>query len=149
MVYIPQPGYTPFDNPPDLNITLQTRMNREATHWFISLDPTAVSLVPREEVKTATGGTRFQNFPPRPQQIVKLINQSGTSDAIRIAQDGAHRRYDFVLVAEWDATIHLLDFWEDPGKPDHFWQVTAIEPYNGYEVKAGITAHGKELTYGG
>lgn len=148
VVFVRDPD--PQANPPlNLNPSLGVKINRDLTHWFIQQDPTTVVLVPRVESKTPSGATKLTAQPPRPAQVVKLVYQGGAPGGVQTALDGKTRKYDFVLVAEWDATVRLYDFWEDPGKPDHFWEVVGLEPYNDYEVKAAVRAIGRELLYGG
>lgn len=145
MVYIPKPGYTPLDpapSPPGGYDATQLRVNRQLTHWFIMNDPYPVSLVPRERVRTPTGGFITDDLPPRPQQIVKMIYQMGATNGVTITSDGTNRRYDFIILGEWDSTIKVGDFWEQPDREGQFWVVTGLHPYNGYEVKAGVISYG-------
>lgn len=126
----------------------ELQANKEMTHWFIQSDPTVVSLVPRERVKQPSGGFKWAEMPPRAPQSVKMIPQGGSLGGIVTAEDGVNRRYDFVMLGEWNAIIKLNDIFRDPIQADVFWEVTGMEPFNGYEVKARVSAYGKELPDG-
>lgn len=140
MVYVPFDGQTPLDPDPVLPQTDQLVTNRNLTHWFIGQDPTKITFIPRVEVKSGSGGKAWQDLPPRPEQTVKLIYPFGQSDGAVPTIDGQERKYAFIVVGEWNATIHTNDFWEDPD--GQFWIVTGLSPYNGYEVKAMISSFG-------
>lgn len=142
MVYIPHPGFTPNDPPQAWPLTPDLVTNRELTHWFIVQDPSPISLIPVEKTRQPGGGFKTDALPPRPEQIMKLIYQGGSADGIVATADGQSRRYDFILLGEWDATIHIGDFWEDPTRDGQFWVVNGLQPYNGYEVKAGVSSYG-------
>lgn len=126
----------------------ELQANKEMTHWFIQSDPTVVSLVPREQVKQPSGGFKWTDLPPKPPQTVKMIPQGGSLGGIVTAEDGTNRRYDFVMVGEWNANIHINDYFQDPHQKDVMWQITGMEPFNGYEVKARVSAYGRELPDG-
>lgn len=127
-----------------LNAT-ELQVNKELTHCFIMSDPTVVSLVPRGEVKTDSGGTKMRDHQPREPQQFKMIHQGGSLGGKVTAEDGVNRRFDFVLVGEWDAIVEINDYWKNPDDPQEYWQVTGIEPYNGYEVKAEVKAYGRSI----
>lgn len=139
-------GFTPLEPPPIDPGMVGLELNRELTHWFIMQDPTQVQLTPRERVTAGNGGFTVSELPPRPQQIVKLIFTAGNSDGIVPSTDGRQRKFDFVLVAEWNATIKTDDYWID--SEDQVWVVTGVSPYNGYEVKADVTCYGPRALNG-
>lgn len=120
--------------------------NRELTHWFIEQDPTTVTLIPQTKVKTAGGAFNLVPGVARAPQIVKLIFPSGSSDGISSGQDGRVRKYDFILVGEWDAVVEIDDYFED--SQGNFWIITGLVPYNGYEVKATMISYGGHPTNG-
>lgn len=143
MVYVPRPGYTPLDPPPSFPLTPQIISNRRLTRWFISTDPTPISLIPVDRQRQPDGGFAVVDLPPRPLQRFKIIAQ-GLSDGVTETQDGQERKFPYVLVGEWDATVHIGDFWEDPDHDGQFWKVTGLYSYNGYETKFGVTSFGGE-----
>lgn len=121
----------------------ELEVNKGLTHWFIQMDPTTVSLVPRLRQKGSSGGHKWVNGSPRSPQEVKMIPQAGVLGGIQTAEDGLSRRFDFVLLAEWDAIVVIGDHWVDDD--GNTWVVESLDPYNGYEVKAGVKAYGKAL----
>lgn len=147
-MYVPRPGVTPLGPPPEIPLTEEIVTNRQLTHAFIMMDPTEIALVPVERVEAPSGGFTTEDLPPRPVQTFKLINQAGDASAITPGEGARARKYDFVLVGEWDATVRIDDFWEDPNAEDSFWVVTDLVPYNGYEVKARLTQSGDYPLHG-
>ena len=121
-------------------ISLET--NRQLTVWFINEDPTSVVFTPHEEQFTA-GAKKMVALPDRDIQIVKFIYPGG--DGIVIAEDHNTRRFDFIIVAEYDALIKIWDSFDRLG---NHYVVEYVFPYNGYEVKVGGSSHGPEPDYG-
>lgn len=146
MVYIPGPTQTPLDPDPVVPLTAMLKMNRSLTHMFIEMDPTDIVLIPREKVETGSGGQSLVDLPPRPSQRFKFIFPYGQSDGVQQAQDAQEKKYQYVLVGEWNATIHTDDYWQD--SDGQFWVVTGLSPYNGYEVKALVTSFGGMAKHG-
>lgn len=141
MAYIPLGGQTPLEPPPVFPVNGALLVNRSLTNLFIEFDPTDVVLIPQQRVKTPSGGYKMGQLPPRPSQRVKMIYPVGQSDGAIPNVDGQERRYDFIMVAPWNATVKKDDFWEDSS--GQFWIVTGVSPYNGYEVKAMVTSYGE------
>lgn len=142
MVFVPRPGITPLMPPPDVDILPGMLDNRGITRAFIMNDPTLITLIPTVKVRKPGGGFDKNTLAPRPAQYFKVIPQSGSADGIVDTSDGKERRYNFVLVGEWDATVQIGDFWIDPDRDDFFWSVQGFQPYNGYEVKFGVIGFG-------
>lgn len=148
MVYVPRGAVTPLDDPPIIQPFPGMDSLRRQTHWFIENDPTDIVLIPTERVRAPGGGFNMQQLDPRPSQRFKLIFQSGIVDGVVEAADGINRRYDFVLLGEWDATVHIGDQFTEPAYGDQKWVVQGLQPYNGYEVKAGVVSYGRNPQHG-
>lgn len=146
MVFIPGPTQTPLDPDPSMPLTAMLSAQRRMTHWFIETDPSDIVLIPRDKVKVPGGGEEWVNLAPRPSQRVKMIFPFGQSDGIIATTDAQELKYQFIMVGEWNATIHTNDFWQD--SDGQWWTVTGISPYNGYEVKAMITTFGGSPDHG-
>lgn len=117
---------------------------RDSTTWYIGRDATTVVMVPQTRLRAPGGGFTLVAGTPRPAQQVKLIGVS--QDGISPGEGGTDRQFEYTIVAEWDAQITLNDRFEDSrGNP---FYVYAIEPFNGYEVKARARAYGKNVTDG-
>lgn len=116
--------------------TLEKSIHRKGTQRFIDSDPTDIILTPN--TGTVTDGTvGFSNQSPRASQRFKLI-WSGESGIVREVPDGA-RRFDFVLVGAYDATVAIGDTFSINSNK---YIVDYLFPYNDYEVKAGGVSHG-------
>ena len=126
---------------PDIAV-VSLEHNRQLTSWFINDDPTAVTFIPHHE-EWKGGAKKWVDDPPREVQIVKFIYPGG--DGIIASEGGTTRRYDFIIVAEYDAEIAINDSFEHQGNR---YVVESIHPYNGYEVKVGGSSHGDTPDYG-
>lgn len=146
MVYIPYPPQMPPLDPPLSGEMVGLEIQRNLTHWFIQQDPTPIVLTPQTSSRTGNGSIQLSAQAPRAEQIVKLIFATGNIDGIVGSTEGQERKYDFVLVAEWNASVQINDYWIDENS--QYWIVTGLSPYNGYEVKAGIVSYGKVAVNG-
>jgi hypothetical protein len=125
----------------------ELRVNRINTKAFIDADPLSLILQTRGSSRTASGAYAQETADERPEQVFKLIMQSPAGGSIeQRTEDGTERQVDFILLGEWDAQVAVGDYWDD--EKDQRWEVKAIVPRNGYETRAVVEAHGKEL-YGG
>jgi hypothetical protein len=121
---------------------LSLENNRQMTSWFINDDPTTITLTPHEE-QWKSGAKKMVALPDRDPLTVKMI-YSG-SDGIVPVDEGHTRRFDFIIVADYDAVIKIWDSFDRLG---NHYVVEYVFPYNGYEVKVGGTTHGPEPDYG-
>lgn len=125
-------------------------VNQELTRIFIADDPTVIEFITHTRVKAPSGAYSLVSDPlmARGPLTVKFVFQGGTNDGITKTDDGAIRKYDFVVVAEHDADIRIDDVFFEAGKPLQKWVVKGLLPYNGYEVKAGIVSYGGDPGHG-
>jgi hypothetical protein len=142
MPVIPFPDNILPSSPPPADLSTEIGIQRNLTSWFISQDPTSISLVPAVEVETPSGGRLKTAGTPRSAQTFKLIQMSHTERPTTSAteDEGVQREHDFTLLGEYNAIVEVGDSWEDPA--GQVWVVDSIVPYNGYEVKALITSYG-------
>jgi len=115
------------------NVSEETIANRRITQAFIDARPTVVTLIPRERYTLGTGAWKWRNLEPRPDQIMRIIEQ-GPPEVFTV-QDGTQRRVDYVMLAAWDAAIAKGDVFTYAGDT-----VEVIEIYhnNGYEIRAAL-----------
>ena len=140
-MFIPKPGVTPLDPPPVTTKSFELELLRKQTLAFIRTNLTVLSLVPRGNIEADDGGRIFTDLPPRPAQEFRLIPQTDGERA-RKDDNGESNQYPFILLAPWDATIHELDFWEEP-ETEMRWEIDSLVHFNGYERKAMVTAYGE------
>ena len=146
MVYVPT---TPAEAPPIpvWALTEELKVNRANTRAFIASDPLTLTLQVRGSARTPSGAFAHERQSERPPQTFKLIMQSPAGGSIeQRTEDGTERQVDYILLGEWDAEIEPGDYWDD--EFGQRWEVKAIVPRNGYETRAVVEAHGKELTGG-
>lgn len=118
---------------------------RQSTQDFIDQDPTVVVLkTVSGMVRGPGGGMVPAPGTPRAPQRVKLISSS--ESGVSSGEGGTDRVFEYVIVAEHDAVIEINDWWEDSRKNKFI--VYAIEPDNGYEVKARARSHGADPSDG-
>lgn len=125
---------------------------RKQTKWFIDDDPFEITLTPRSQsTRVAGGGFVKSNGTPRAPQIVKLVyagSARGASgqEGIQVTSDGVERRYDYVIVGEWDMEIEVGDHWLDPR--GNRCEVTSLIPDNMYERRATASIYAKRAEGG-
>lgn len=135
-LYIPFPqGYIPPSPPAFDPQASGLTLNKKLTHWFIQQDPTQVKLIPRVRQSQGNGSFSMVDGTARDLQVVKIIFISGDTSGIVPTQDGQDRQFDFTMVGEWNATVAIDDYWIDENSGQKY-VITAITPFNGYEVKA-------------
>lgn len=111
-------------------------MLRDSTDWFIKQDPTTITIVRRVASKTDTGATGPVGGTPLAPQEVKLIGSS--ESGISQGEGGNDRVFEYTIVLRYDGDIAIGDYWKTGSA---FWIVYALEPFNGYEVKARARQH--------
>ncbi len=127
------------------------RVLRKQTKRFIDDDPFTIVLTPRERTRVPGGGHEMTDMTPREPQTVKLIYTGsargiGGAEGVQVTGDGVERRYDYVIVGEWDLVIDVGDYWtDDRGQR---WEVLGMIPDNEYERRATASAYGRR-TEGG
>lgn len=113
-------------------------MLRDSTKWFIAQDPTTITLVRRAASRTDTGATGPVGGTPLVSQEVKLIGSS--ESGIQKGEGGEDRAFEYTIVLLHTGDIAIGDYWKTGSA---FWYVYAIEPLNGYEIKARARQHAK------
>ena len=148
MVYIPRGDTTPLLDPPIIQPFPGLDVLRRQTHWFIENDPTDIVLIPTGKVSAPGGGWNIATLPPRPNQRFKVIYQGGAADGILNTTDGQVRKFDFILLGEWDASMEIGDTFTEAAHGNQKWVVNGLQPYNGYEIKAGVVSYGGDPQHG-
>lgn len=123
---------------------IELLVHRKGTEQFISRDQTDIVLIPSVSVeefgtKTISEGT------PRASQSFKFIYPAGDSGGIVSTGQGITHKFDFIIVGLYDAIVSIGDHWEEGSQ---FYQIEWVQPFNGYEVKAGGTSHGSAPDHG-
>jgi hypothetical protein len=113
-------------------------MHRKGTTEFIAANPTTIILTSKTEAWV--GGTKTLDVDSeREPQDFKVI-WSG-SDGIVVTASGTTRRFDFILVGEYDANVAIGDFWDIENQHN---VIEYVYPSNGYEVKCGGKSYGSK-----
>ena len=130
--------------PGSYDSTTELGMKRIQTTEFIAWNPTTVTLIPRQGVKTGTG-IAWADLTPRAPQVVRLIDQSSTKGpnggAIPTG-DGVQRKVEYQMLMEWDAEVGQHDYWYDADGIR--WEVHEVMPWNGYETRAEVIRYGED-----
>lgn len=122
--------------------TSELRINRRNTLAFIQARPLALSLIPQQRTKTASGGFVYLPMPPRAEQTFRLIEQAsayGNNPGLLQASDGKQRRVQFQLLGTWDSTIAVYDYWVMGGLR---YEVVELLPFNNYERRGQVVQYG-------
>lgn len=113
-------------------------LQRDLTKWYIESDPTPLVLTPRIKEITPSGGTRWVDGPPRPEQRVKLIPLT-YDPRPTVTINGVERIIDYHLFAEYGAQVAVGDHWSDPDGTRY--EVIALADGLRYMVKALVERH--------
>jgi hypothetical protein len=127
------------------------RVLRKQTKRFIDDDPFDIVLIPRAKTRVPGGGYEMTDQPPRPSQRVKLIYTGsargiGGAEGVQVTGDGVERRYDYVIVGEWDMVIEAGDHWTDA--LGNRCEVGGLIPDNEYERRATASIYGRRAEGG-
>lgn len=127
------------------------RVLRKQTKAFIDDDPFTITLTPRKKERVPGGGFATVDQPARAPQTVKLI-YTGSSRGVagqegaQVTQDGVERRYDYVVVGQYDMVAEIGDWWTDPH--GNRYEVTGMIPDNDYERRLTCSGWGSRVEGG-
>lgn len=108
------------------------------TETFINLNPTSIILTP--QITTFVAGTRKRMPGPlRAPQNFHVIWGTVGAGFVPVIAGGETRRFDFILVGNYDAVVAIGDYWNVGNQQN---EIGYIYPSNGYEVKCGGYSHG-------
>lgn len=108
---------------------------RKVTRAFIRASATLVTLTPHTRERGPRGAWTEVAGTDRDPQLVRLVPQPGTS--VLTDETGTRRSVDYQLLGEWDAEVEVGDRYTDLA--GNVLTVVALEPDNGYEVRAQVT----------
>lgn len=123
---------------------MELSLHRRGTRAFIDADYTDIVLIPRSE-GYVDGTKTFSEEDPRDLQTFKIIWPEDNGIIRDIGPDGGVRRFDFILLGEYDAVVEIGDTFAI-GENNQYYVIEYIYPDNGYEVKAGGVSHGSKPT---
>lgn len=116
---------------------------RRVTQMFIAANAFAVTLLPAAYVRTGSGGKVRADGTSRDEQMMRLIDQSGSSGSapgpIR-AGDGVNRVVTHMLLGTHDALMEVGDRWV--GADGLTYEIVELFPDNGYERRARVSRYG-------
>lgn len=124
---------------PEIDLSAELKYQRRLTEWFIEFEPTDIALIPVQRVRTPSGGSRYEDLPPRRVQRFRVIRMSHTQRPL-ITEDGKERQIDLTLLGQWDAEMQVGDYWRD-GEGLKY-EIVELVPFNSYERKALVVKHG-------
>lgn len=116
---------------------------QDSTVWFIATDPTSVVLLRHSTLRTDTGASKPGPAVPLPAQQVKLIGNS--ESGISKGEGGEDRVFEYTVLFKHDGDVQIGDTFK---LGTTSWTVYALEPNNGYELKARARQHSKKPTDG-
>ena len=131
---------------------LALRILRDQTKAFIDDDPFTIVLTPKSDpVRVPGGGFEKVDGDPRDPQIVKLVYSGSARGAsgqegVQVTSDGVERRFDYVIIAEWDAELEVGDRWTDA--LGNHCQITSLIPDNEYERRATASIYAQRAEGG-
>lgn len=125
--------------------------NRRLTKVFISDDPHSIVVNRRTRVELPGNAFEYHNLPPIAAQIVKFVYKGSASsfagaEGLQVTADGQETRFDFTIIAEWNANIEEGDWFTD--EQGQRWEIKKEIPSNDYERRYGVSAYGNKVKGG-
>lgn len=114
-------------------------VQRELTAAFIAADFELITLIPRIEVTTGTGGRTWEDGVARVPQAFHVIERVSSARINTRVPGGEHGEEDFTLLGAWDVVIEVKDRFDFRGAQ---WEVSRVDWDNGYERRASVIRHG-------
>ena len=140
-IVVPRP---PFDTGIDVALSavqqVELDAQRKITHAFIMSKPLELIITPRTRTVTDAGGWTYVATADRDAQNFLLIETMRQELATPTSSlDGVERKYDFMLLGEYDAIIAVGDTFTYDG--DTHEVIETLFDLQ-YEVRAKVTRHG-------
>lgn len=111
---------------------------RRITADFIDRDYDMVTLTPRTQARSTTGGFTWTNGVPRAPQKFHFIERVSNAQPRTRVVGGEQREEDVTLLGLWDAQIVVHDIFTLKGTD---WEVVAVHD-NDYEIRATVIHYG-------
>jgi hypothetical protein len=119
---------------------LELRIQRRLTASFIKRSPVTITLIPRESVKTPTGGIAKTTGSPRNPQVFTLVEPSNSGyQQANVVIEGSQTTFDYQLIGHHDAIIGKDDVFTHDGRE---YKIETLMHDNGYEKRAMVLRHG-------
>lgn len=120
-------------------------VNRRITKAFIADDPHTIVIHRRMKIDLPGNQYEYVDLMPIAAQTVKFVYKGSASsfagaEGLQITSDGQETRFDFTIIAEWNANIEEGDWFED--EQGQRWEIKTEIPRNDYERRFGVSAHG-------
>lgn len=112
----------------------------EQTRAFIDSNPVTLELVPHLREPDGKGGKRTTALPPRPPQVLRMVESNSLRSNRRITEVGEQWEMEATLLGMPDAQVAIDDTF--PWNGDE-WRVEEISFPNGYEVRASVIRLGR------
>lgn len=126
-----------------MSVAGELAVNKRNTARFIAARPSVIALTPITRVRTASGGTKVSDLPPRSAQTLRLIEQAsayGNNPGLLQAQDGKQLKVTYQLLGEFDAVMGVGDHWSEGGIK---FEIAELLPFNGYERRGQVIQYGQ------
>lgn len=125
---------------------------RKATEVSLKIDSELIVLIPHVKTKQPGGGYALVAGTPRaPQQfsveatVAALSGISGTAGGVTKGEGTEVHTWAYQLVGRYNSEIAIGDTWAYHGT---IYRVVGLQPYNGYERRAVVSAIGADPNYG-
>jgi hypothetical protein len=112
---------------------------KRITTDFINRDFELITLTPRTQTRTSTGGYVFTPGTPRAPQKFHVIERVSNAMPRTRVVGGDQRIEDFTLLGNWDAVVEPHDIFTMDGAE---WEIVSVARDNGYERRATVIRFG-------
>ena|SRR5690348_10059637 len=118
----------------------ELRAQREVTRAFVDANYELITLIPRVETRTATGGREWTEGTPRTPQRFHIIERNTNARTDTRVPGGEQDEEEYTLLGYWDAQVAVGDTFTLDGRT---WRVQPMDFENGYERRAAVIRFGR------
>lgn len=118
---------------------------RKATEVSLKIDSELIVLIPHVKTKQPGGGYAIVAGTPRVPQQFSVSGISGTAGGVTKGEGTEVHTWAYQLVGRYNSEIAIGDTWAYQGT---IYRVVGLQPYNGYERRAVVSAIGADPNYG-
>lgn len=118
----------------------ELKVNRQNTAAFIDANHAVITLTPRTQTRTGTGGFTWTTGTPRTPQKFHFGERVTNAMPTNRVAGGTQRVEDYTLLGNYNAAIEVGDIFTLDGAD---WEVVALQQENGYERRATVIRYGQ------
>ena len=109
------------------------------THAFVDADFEWITLIPRKQVRSSTGGLKWEEQAPREPQKFHITERVSNAMMDNRVAGGTQDEEEMTIVGYEDAVLAAHDIFTLRGSQ---WELKSVSWFNGYEQRAQVIRYG-------